>query len=125
MRTTIVALAMALAACSSQPDAPAPADPRALAGSAAGKVMAAAPQSLGGGVEITGAKAEERTLVLSLSGMDDWRGSYSDEAMATTMKRAICFLPDVDALTRAGGTVRLQSRTPQNVALPPLTIRAC
>ncbi len=45
--------------------------------------------------------------------------------MATTMSRGICFLPGVDALTKAGGSVRLQSETKAGVALPPLAIVRC
>jgi len=45
--------------------------------------------------------------------------------MATTMKRAICFEPGVDALVKARGRVRLESRTAAGVNLPPLTIKGC
>lgn len=120
----IVMLAVATAACSKAPE-PAPADPATLAGTAAQQVMAAVPRDLGGGVSVTGAKAEGRTLVVALSGMSDWRPDYTDAAMATTMSRGVCFLPGVDALTDAGGTVRLQSETAAGVALPPLTIAKC
>lgn len=126
MRWTIAAAALALAGCSSN----APTDetvqpPEALATTSAQRVLASVPKSLGGGVEITGAKADGRTLVLALGGMTDWRGSYSDAAMATTMKRAICFEPGVDALVKARGRVRLESRTAAGVNLPPLTIEGC
>lgn len=102
-----------------------PADPAALAGTAAQQIMAGVPRSLGGGVEIAGAKADGRTLVLAIRGLTDWRPSYSDATMATTMKRGVCFAPGVGALTKAGGTVRLQSETAAGVALPPLTITTC
>ncbi len=114
-----------LAACSGAPEAPPPADPVALAKASAAQILAAAPKSLGGGVRITGAAAEGRTLTIALDGMDDWRGQYSDASMATTMKRGICFEPGVDALTKAKGLVRLQSRDAKGVALPPLLIAAC
>ena len=126
MRTMVAMTAVTmLAACSGAPEAPAPADPVALARTAAAQILAAAPKSLGGGVRITGAAAEGRTLTIALDGMDDWRGQYSDASMATTMKRGICFEPGVEALTKAKGLVRLQSRDTQGTALPPLLIDAC
>jgi len=126
MRTMVTIAAMAmLAACSGAPETPAPADPVALAKTSAAQILATVPKSLGGGVRITGAAAEGRTLTIALDGMDDWRGQYSDASMATTMKRGICFEPGVDALTKAKGLVRLQSRDTRGVALPPLLIDAC
>ncbi|MBB4618937.1 hypothetical protein [Sphingomonas abaci] len=126
MRMMVVMMGMAmLAACSGAPEAPPPADPVALAKASAAQILASAPKSLGGGVRITGAAAEGRTLTIALDGMDDWRGQYSDASMATTMKRGICFEPGVEALTKAKGLVRLQSRDAKGVALPPLLIDAC
>lgn len=126
MRMMVVMMGMAmLAACSGAPEAPPPADPVALAKASAAQILASAPKSLGGGVRITGAAAEGRTLTIALDVMDDWRGQYSDASMATTMKRGICFEPGVEALTKAKGLVRLQSRDAKGVALPPLLIDAC
>lgn len=126
MRMMVVMMGMAmLAACSGAPEAPPPADPVALAKASAAQILASAPKSLGGGLRITGAAAEGRTLTIALDGMDDWRGQYSDASMATTMKRGICFEPGVEALTKAKGLVRLQSRDAKGVALPPLLIDAC
>ena len=124
MRWIIVA-AIGLAGCSSQEPDEAAQPPEALASTAAQRILASAPKSLRGGVSITGAKAEGRVLVLALVGMTDWRGSYSDAAMATTMSRAICFERGVDALMKARGRVRLESRTAAGVNLPPLLIKRC
>ena len=122
----IVGAALLLAACGSGPKRGEPMpSPEQLAGTAAQQVLAGAPRSLGGGVEATGAKAEGRTLVVALTGMSDWRPSYTDAAMATTMSRGVCFLPGVDALVDAGGRVRLESRTAAGQNLPPLTITRC
>lgn len=122
-----IGLVLLLAACSAGggENEAVQATPEAQAGTAAQRIMAGVPTSLGGGVEITGAKAEGRTLVVALNGMTDWRPDYTDAAMATTMKRGICFQPGVDALTKAGGRVRLESRTAAGQNLPPLTITAC
>jgi hypothetical protein len=128
MRTTILAATVMLAACSNrhaEEDAAATASPETLATTSAQRILATAPASLGGGVSVTGAKAEGRTLVLAIGGMADWRGSYDDATMATTMSRGICFQPGVDALVKASGTVRLESRTATGVNLPPLTIAHC
>ncbi len=128
MRSTIVAAVLVLAACSNphaEEDAAATASPETLATTSAQRVLASVPASLGGGVSVTGAKAEGRMLVLALGGMTDWRGDYSDAAITTTMSRAICFQPGVDALVKAGGSVRLESRTAAGVNLPPLTINRC
>ena len=128
MRSTIVMAMLVLAACSNrhaEEDAAATASPETLATTSAQRILATVPASLGGGVSVTGAKAEGRTLVLAIGGMTDWRGDYSDTAMATTMSRAICFQPGVDALVTAGGGVRLESRTAAGVNLPPLTIKGC
>ena len=124
MRWIIVA-AIGLTGCSSREPDEAAQPPEALASTAAQRILASAPKSLGGGVSITGAKAEGRVLVLALGGMTDWRGSYSDAAMATTMSRAICFEPGVDALVKARGRVRLESRTAAGMNLPPLSIERC
>ncbi|SFP38035.1 hypothetical protein [Sphingomonas rubra] len=127
MRWMIVA-ALVLAGCSNrhaEEDAAATASPETLATTAAQRILASAPKSLGGGVTITGAKADGRVLVMALSGMTDWRGDYSDAAMATTMSRAVCFEPGVDALVKAKGSVRLESRTAAGVNLPPLAITRC
>jgi len=124
MRWIIVA-AIGLAGCSSRAPEETVRPPEALATVSAQRILASVPKSLGGGVAITGAKAEGRVLVLALGGMTDWRGSYSDAAMATTMKRAVCFEPGVDALVKARGRVRLESRTAAGVNLPPLTIEGC
>ena len=124
MRWIIVA-AIGLASCSSREPDEAAQPPAALATTAAQRILASAPKSLGGGVSITGAKAEGRVLVLELGGMTDWRGSYSDAAMATTISRAICYEPGVDALMKARGRVRLESRTAAGMNLPPLLIERC
>lgn len=121
----IIVTAIVLAGCSSREPDEAAQPPAALASTAAQRILASAPKSLGGGVSITGAKAEGRVLVLALGEMTDWRGSYSDAAMATTMSRAICFEPAVDALVKARGRVRLESRTTAGVNLPPLLIERC
>lgn len=128
MRTMVLGAAMVLAACSNrhaEEDAAAAATPETLATGSAQRILATVPASLGGGVSVTGAKAEGRTLVLAIAGMTDWRGDYSDATMATTMSRGICFQPGVDALVKAGGTVRLESRTAAGVNLPPLVIDRC
>lgn len=122
----ILAGALLLAACGSGPKrGEALPSPEELASTSAQQVLASVPKSLGGGVDLTGAKAEGRTLVVAVKGMTDWRPDYSDAVMATTMSRAICFLPGVDALTTQGGRVRLESRTAAGQNLPPLTITRC
>jgi hypothetical protein len=122
----IVSAALLLTACGSEPKRGEPLpSPEELAATAAQQVLAGVPKSLGGGVEVAGAKAEGRTLVVALTGMTDWRPNYTDAVMATTMSRAICFLPGVDALTAQGGKVRLESRTSARQNLPPLTIARC
>ena len=124
MRRVIGAMLL-LSACGVREGAEAQPSPEELARTAAQQVLAGAPRSLGGGVEVTGAKAEGRTAVIALTGMTDWRPSYTDEGMATTMSRGVCFLPGIDALTTAGGRVRLESRTAAGQNLPPLTIKRC
>lgn len=118
--------ALLLAACGSGPKrGEALPSPEELAATAAQQVLASVPRSLGGGVEVTGAKAEGRTLVVAITGMTDWRADYTDAVMATTMSRGICFLPGTDALTAQGGRIRLESRTAAGQNLPPLTITRC
>jgi hypothetical protein len=122
----IMGAALLLTACGSDPKRGEPLpSPEELATTSAQQVLSGVPKSLGGGVEVTGAKADGRTLVVALTGMTDWRGDYTDAAMATTMSRAICFLPGVDALGAGGGKVRLESRTAARQNLPPLTIARC
>lgn len=127
-KTAAILLAMGLAACSgggSRADEAAQATPETQASTAAGMIMAGVPRALGGGVEITGAKADGGTLVIALGGMTDWRPSYTDAVMATNMKRAICFQPGIDPLLAAGGRIRLESRTATGQNLPSLTINRC
>ena len=122
----IVGAALLLAACGSGPKRGEPLpSPEELARTAAQQVLAGVPRSMGGGVQVTGAKADGRTLVVALAGMADWRPGYTEAAMATTMSRGVCFLPGVDALTAGGGRVRLESRTAAGQNLPALTIARC
>lgn len=124
-RWTAIAAAALLAGCGGAPEEPAPAPPEAQARTSAQQLLAGAPRDLGGGVSITGAKAEGRVLVVALGGMTDWRPGYTDVQMAGNMKRAMCFQPGVDALLTSGGTIRLESRTTAGQNLPPLTIDRC
>lgn len=82
----------------------------------------ATPMQMGGGLTLQAVAADGRTLVLEISGIENWRPNVSDETAGKLLGTAICDRPSAKQLIAEGAEFRVDATTPSGEKLAPLPI---